>query len=79
MTLTRRETLRLFAGGAATAALWPRHTLEAFAAKKAARFKVGVTDWNLKLEAKPEAIVLAKSSASTACRSASARARTGCR
>ena len=55
MRLTRRESLRLVGGGAALAGLWPRP-----AGAAAARFKVGVTDWNLKLENKPEAIALAK-------------------
>ena len=70
MSLTRRETLRLFGGGVAAATLWPRERLLAYAAKKgaqptrrtraAAHFKIGATDWNLKLEDKPEAIALAK-------------------
>jgi L-ribulose-5-phosphate 3-epimerase len=60
MTLTRRETLRLCAGGLASAALLRRHETAAFAATKPPRFKVGVTDWNLKLEGKPEAVALAK-------------------
>jgi L-ribulose-5-phosphate 3-epimerase len=70
MTLTRRETLRLFGGGVAAAALWPRERLQAYAPGKsgqptsrsraAAQFKIGVTDWNLKLEDKPEAVALAK-------------------
>jgi len=59
MSLTRRETLRLCAGGLTSAALlrWER---AAVAAGKPARFKVGVTDWNLKLEGKPESVALAK-------------------
>jgi len=59
MTLTRRETLRLCAAGLASAALFRRESA-AVAAGKAPRFKVGVTDWNLKLEGKPEAVALAK-------------------
>lgn len=59
MKLTRRESLRLFGAGMAGAALWQRPT-PARAAGPAARFKVGVTDWNLKLENKPEAVALAK-------------------
>ena len=59
MTLTRRETLRLCAAGLASAALFRRESAVA-AAGKAPRFKVGVTDWNLKLEGKPEAVALAK-------------------
>jgi L-ribulose-5-phosphate 3-epimerase len=58
VALTRRDSLRLLAGGAAATALWPRSGLAA--PRRAARFKVGVTDWNLRLEAKPEAIALAK-------------------
>lgn len=59
MALTRRDSLRLLAGGAAATALWPRSGLLA-APRRAARFKVGVTDWNLRLEARPEAVALAK-------------------
>jgi L-ribulose-5-phosphate 3-epimerase len=59
MSLTRRETLRLFGGGAAAAALWRTERLLAYA-KQRAEFKIGATDWNLKLEDKPEAIALAK-------------------
>jgi len=58
MTLTRRETLRLCAGATASAALFRRGAASLAAAKP--RFKVGVTDWNLKLEGKPEAVALAK-------------------
>lgn len=57
MRITRRESLRLVGGGAAAAGLWPR---PARAARGPARFKVGVTDWNLKLENKVEAIALAR-------------------
>jgi sugar phosphate isomerase/epimerase len=57
MRLTRRETLRLVGGGLAAVALGPRPVR---AAAKGARFKVGVTDWNLKLENKPEALALAR-------------------
>lgn len=60
MSLTRRESLRLFAGGVAAASLWPRRDLLAYAAKKGVQFKVGVTDWNLRQEAKLEAVALAK-------------------
>jgi L-ribulose-5-phosphate 3-epimerase len=60
MTLTRRETLRLCAGGLASAALLNRERSVARAAGQPPRFKVGVTDWNLKLEGKPEAVALAK-------------------
>jgi len=59
MSLTRRDSLRLFGGGLATAALWPRPLL-AYAASRGVQFKVGVTDWNLRQENKPEAVVLAK-------------------
>src|SRR6266545_4302538 len=60
MPLTRRDSLRLFAGGVAATALWPGSDGQAAARRRHAVFKVGVTDWNLKLEAKPEAIALAK-------------------
>ena len=51
MRLSRRESLRLV-GGVAEAGLWPRPPLIAHAARAGVRFKVGVTDWNLKLENK---------------------------
>jgi sugar phosphate isomerase/epimerase len=60
MTLTRRDSLRLLAGGAAATALWPGTRAEAAPTGRRPKFKVGVTDWNLRLEAKPEAIALAK-------------------
>ena len=57
MRISRRDTLRLVGGGLAAAGLGvPRVE----AATKRPRFKVGVTDWNLKLENKVEAIALAK-------------------
>lgn len=59
MSLTRRESLRLFGGGLATASLW-RSGWRAYAAERGAPFKVSVTDWNLDLENKPEAVALAK-------------------
>jgi sugar phosphate isomerase/epimerase len=60
MSLTRRETLRLCAAGLASAALFRREEPAALAAAKPPGFRVGVTDWNLKLEGKPEAVALAK-------------------
>jgi sugar phosphate isomerase/epimerase len=60
MTLTRRESFRLCAAGLASAALFEREPAAVLAAPKAARFKVGVTDWNLKVEGKPESVALAK-------------------
>ncbi len=60
MTLSRRECLGVLGGGVAAAALWPRPSLVARAAGKGARFRVGVTDWNLKQEGKPAAVELAK-------------------
>lgn len=60
MTLTRRDSLRVLGCGAAAAALWPRERLLAYAAGKGVKFKVGVTDWNLKQEGKPAAVALAK-------------------
>ena len=53
---TRREFIGWGAAGLAGAAFLPAR---AFAAG-AARFKVGVTDWNLELEGKVAAIALAK-------------------
>ena len=60
MSLTRRESIRLCAAGVVSAALWEREERAALAAAKPPRFKVGVTDWNLKLEGKPESVALAK-------------------
>jgi sugar phosphate isomerase/epimerase len=60
MTFTRRDSLRVLGGGLAAAALWPRARLLAYAAGKGVKFKVGVTDWNLKQEGKPAAVALAK-------------------
>lgn len=54
--LTRREFIELGVSGAVAGSVLP-----AFAAKSKARFKVGVTDWNLKEENKVESIALAKS------------------
>src|SRR5262245_15179164 len=59
-SLTRRESLRLFGGGLAGAALWPAAERLARAAGQGVHFKVGVTDWNLERENQPEAIALAK-------------------
>jgi L-ribulose-5-phosphate 3-epimerase len=52
MSITRRNFLQLGATAAAGFAA-PR-------VNKAVRFKVGVTDWNLRLTAKPESVALAK-------------------
>ena len=60
MTLTRRDSLRLCAAGLASAVFLDREREAAFAAAKPARFRVGVTDWNLKVEGKPESVALAK-------------------
>jgi L-ribulose-5-phosphate 3-epimerase len=59
MRLSRRESLRLCGAGLAGAALFSRD-LVARASDRGVRFKVGVTDWNLKLENKTEAVALAK-------------------
>jgi L-ribulose-5-phosphate 3-epimerase len=59
MSLTRRESLRLFGGGMATASLWGSGW-RAWAAERGVQFKVSVTDWNLDLENKPEAVALAR-------------------
>ncbi|HXG68617.1 MAG TPA: sugar phosphate isomerase/epimerase family protein [Blastocatellia bacterium] len=60
MNLTRREFLNLGAAGLASAALYRHHRLISYAAAKAVRFKVGVTDWNLRQTAKVDSIALAK-------------------
>ncbi len=54
--LTRRSFIQLGVSATVAASVLP-----AFAAKSKVKFKVGVTDWNLKLEDKVESIALAKS------------------
>ena len=54
--LTRRTFIQLGVSATVAASVLP-----AFAAKSKVKFKVGVTDWNLKLEDKVESIALAKS------------------
>src|SRR5690242_16493816 len=58
MSLSRRRFVQI--GLQAGALLTPAARALANARAAAARFKVGVPDWNLKLEAKLEAIALAK-------------------
>jgi sugar phosphate isomerase/epimerase len=48
------------AASVAAVALSDNQHLALYAKTKGVKFKVGVTDWNLRLEAKPEAIALAK-------------------
>jgi L-ribulose-5-phosphate 3-epimerase len=57
MGVTRRQSLRLVGGGLAAASLWPSL---ARAAARGVPFRIGVTDWNLRLENKPEAVALAR-------------------
>src|SRR5437899_11871996 len=57
MTLSRRDCLRLGAASMVSAA-FSRARVASVAPW--ARFKVGVTDWNLRLTGKTEAIALAK-------------------
>jgi sugar phosphate isomerase/epimerase len=57
MRLTRRQTLRLIAGGVAAGAAGGAL---AQAAARGARFRIGATDWNLHLENDPAAVALAK-------------------
>jgi L-ribulose-5-phosphate 3-epimerase len=59
MTFTRRDFINLGMMGAASTAFHLRQ-LTAYAAQKGARFRVGVTDWNLKQTAKVESVALAK-------------------
>ena len=54
--LTRRTFIELGVSATVAASVLP-----AFAAKPKVKFKVGVTDWNLKQEDKVESIALAKS------------------
>lgn len=60
MQLTRRKFINLGAAGFAYASLASNRQLITYAAAKGVKFKVGVTDWNLKQEAKIEALALAK-------------------
>jgi L-ribulose-5-phosphate 3-epimerase len=55
---TRRTFLALGAASVASAHVWPSFTPAALA--QPPRFKVGVTDWNLRQEAKPDSFALAK-------------------
>jgi L-ribulose-5-phosphate 3-epimerase len=55
--ITRRDFMSIGLGASAAMAL---SDLPVFAAKAKVRFKVGVTDWNLKQEGKVESIALAK-------------------
>lgn len=59
MNITRRNFFSLGAAGFVSAAL-RRQSLFAYAAAKNVRFRVGVTDWNLRQESKVEAVALAK-------------------
>jgi L-ribulose-5-phosphate 3-epimerase len=54
--LTRRSFIELGVSATVAASVLP-----AFAAQSKVKFKIGVTDWNLKQEAKVESIALAKS------------------
>lgn len=56
---TRRRFLRSTAGAAATLAVGSVAGLEALARRARAKFRVGVTDWNLHLEGDPKAVALA--------------------
>jgi hypothetical protein len=57
MRISRRDCLRLGAASLVSAA-WSRDRLRA--AARAAGFKIGVTDWNLKLTGQIQAVALAK-------------------
>ena len=60
MKITRRGFMQISATGFATVVLSRNQQLFAYAASKGVKFKVGVTDWNLKQEARLEAVALAK-------------------
>ena len=60
MKITRRDFLNSGVAGLTAAALLRPSSIASAAARKAAKFKVGVTDWNLKQTAKTESIALAK-------------------
>jgi sugar phosphate isomerase/epimerase len=59
MEIPRRQFLQIGVAATVSAAL-RRSQLIAFASRKGVRFKVGVTDWNLRQTAKIESIALAK-------------------
>jgi L-ribulose-5-phosphate 3-epimerase len=59
MTSSRRSFLRLGAATAVSAAISGR-SLIAYAQEKGVKFKIGVTDWNLKQTAKVDSVALAK-------------------
>ena len=59
MSISRRRFLGAGAAGLASAAFGARKGLLAYAAGRGVKFKVGVTDWNLKQEGKTEAVSLA--------------------
>ncbi len=60
MNITRRQFFGLGAVGLGATALSGNALSTVEAAGKNARFKIGVTDWNLRQEAKVEAVTLAK-------------------
>lgn len=60
MKITRRGFIHLGAAGAAAVTLSRSQHLFSYAASRGVQFKVGVTDWNLRQEAKLEAVALAK-------------------
>ena len=59
MKTSRRWFLGAGAAGLATVALGSREDLFSYAAARGVKFKVGVTDWNLRQEGKTEAVSLA--------------------
>jgi L-ribulose-5-phosphate 3-epimerase len=60
MRYTRREVVRLGAAGVAATIACRWSGLRAYAAAREVKFRIGVTDWNLKREGLPEAVALAK-------------------
>ncbi|MEN3335379.1 MAG: L-ribulose-5-phosphate 3-epimerase [Blastocatellia bacterium] len=59
MRITRRGFIKHSALGLA-AATFARDHLLAYSKARGAKFKIGATDWNLRQEAKPEAVALAR-------------------
>jgi sugar phosphate isomerase/epimerase len=60
MKLDRRAFINLGVAGLAYSSFSPSHPLLAYGAAKGVKFKIGVTDWNLRQEAKLDAVALAK-------------------
>ena len=59
MSISRRWFLGAGVAGLASGAFGSRERLLSYGATRGVKFKVGVTDWNLRQEGKTEAVALA--------------------